>query len=51
MKYDDIPYSFIDGILPSCKSFKLYNSNNKKNLLLYLKAEEMKPLIFEFNMI
>lgn len=51
IKYDDIPYVYLDKIFSECKAFKLYKSNDKDKLLLYLKKENSKELIFEFNLL
>lgn len=50
ISYDDTAYTFMDKIVTQCEAFKLYQSNDKSKLLLYLK-NGVKPVVFEFNII
>ncbi len=40
---------YLDKVVTNCKAFRVYKSSNGNSFMIYLKDNQIKPIIFEFN--
>ena len=41
--------TYLDKVVTNCKAFRIYKSNDGSSFMVYLKDNQIKPIIFEFN--